>query len=385
VAVSAPPVAAVEPPRSAHGDAADARSGARRTKIAELKPRAPASVRERCEIAFDISGDGYRAEISDDWKRRLFGEHWEREARALQDRAAGWIDTASVQAFGVGYKSCGGEPTDELAIVAYVDRKQPRAKLRDPVPAYVRIPGLRRFPTDVVAIGRLQSHIFTKRVRPAMPGCSIGHRDLQGVGTLGLLVTKQGARGSGVFILSNSHVIALDGLACVGDDVVQPAPFDAGGVGGTIAKLHEWVPFDFTKRYWPNLVDAAIARVVRASSNVKRSIRDINIVPAAASFRIAAGMRVRKVGRTTGCTEGHVINADVRLTARHMKTSSASGPVRFRRQVLCTQFGMGGDSGSIVVNDRNEVVGLYAGGTERGCWFNRIEHVFDLLNIEIAK
>jgi V8-like Glu-specific endopeptidase len=96
-------------------------------------------------------------------------------------------------------------------------------------------------------------------------------------------------------------------------------------------------------------------------------------------------MRVRKVGRTTGCTEGYVINADVRLTARHMKTSSASGPVRFRRQVLCTQFGMGGDSGSIVVNDRNEVVGLYAGGTERGCWFNRIEHVCDLLNIEIAK
>jgi hypothetical protein len=383
VAVSAPPAAAAEPPRV--GDDAGHRRRRAHALFAERNAGAPARACERFEIAFEIVTDGDRAEISADWKRRLFAEQWDREARALQDHAAPWIDTASVQALGVGYKNCGGEPTDELAIVVYVDRKQPRSKLRDPVPADVHIPGLGRFRTDVVAIGRLQPHMFTKRVRPAMPGCSIGHRDLQGVGTLGLVVTKQGARGSDVFILSNSHVIALDGLADVGDDVVQPASFDAGGAGGTIAKLHEWVPFDFTRRYWPNLVDAAIARVVRANSNVKRTIRDIDVVPAATSLRITNGMRVRKVGRTTGCTEGRVINANVKLAARHMKTSSTSGLVRYRRQVLCTPFGMGGDSGSIVVNDRNEVVGLYAGGTERGCWFNRIEHVFDLLNIEIAK
>lgn len=383
LAVSAPPVAGAEP-RSTDGDG-DARSRAHRANIAELKPGTLSSVRERFEIAFEIITDGDRAEISDDWKQRLFGAQWEREACAFQDHAGDWIDARSVQALGVGYRSCNGEPTDELAIVVYVDCKRARDKLRNPVPSYVRIPGLGRFRTDVVAIGRLQAHAFTKRVRPAMPGCSIGHRGLEGVGTLGLLVTKRAARGSDVYLLSNSHVIALDGLADVGDDVVQPAAFDADGVSSTIANLQEWVSFDFTPRYWPNLVDAAIARVVRASSNVKSRIRDINVVPRAASFRITDGMRVRKIGRTSGLTEGHVINANVKLRARHMKTSSTSGLARYRRQVLCTEFGMGGDSGSIVLNDGNEVVGLYAGGTRRACWFNRIEHVFDLLQIQIAK
>lgn len=359
LAVSAPPVAAAEP-RST-------------------------SARERFEIAFEIITDGDRAEISDDWKRRLFGAQWERDMCALQEDARDWINATSVQALGVGYRSCGGEPTEELVIVVYVDRKRPRDKLRKPVPADIRIPGLGRFRTDVVAIGRMQPHTFTKRIRPAMPGCSIGHRDLEGVGTFGLLVNKRAARASDVYILSNSHVIALDGLADVGDDVVQPARFDGAGSGGTIAKLEEWISFDFTKRYWPNLVDAAIARVVRAGSNVKNRIREINVVPAAASVRITEGMRVRKVGRTSGYSEGYVINANVRLRAKHMKSSSTSGLVRYRRQVLCTHFGMGGDSGSIVLNDRNEVVGLYAGGARRGCWFNRIEHVFDLLKIEIAR
>lgn len=382
LAVSAPPVAAAEPP-SANGDG-DARRRARRTNIAELKPGALSSARERFEIGFEIITDGDRAEISDDWKRRLFGAQWEREACALQDDAGDWIGATSVQALGVGYRSCNGEPTEELAIVVYVDRKRARDQLRKPVPAHIRIPGLGRFRTDVVAIGRLQAHAFTKRVRPAMPGCSIGHRGLQGVGTFGLLVNKRAARESDVYILSNSHVIALDGLADIGDDVVQPAAFDVAGSSGTIAKLDEWISFDFTKRYWPNLVDAAIARVVGARSNVKSRIRDISVVPAAASFRITDGMCVRKVGRTSGYSEGSVINANVRLRAKHMKSSSTSGLVRYRRQVLCTHFGMGGDSGSIVLNDRDEVVGLYAGGTRRACWFNRIEHVFDLLKIEIA-
>jgi hypothetical protein len=345
------------------------------------------STREEFEVAFEIITDGDRAEISNVWKRRLFGQHWQREMRAIQDKHSSWINTRPVQAIGVGYRNFNGEPAKpkELAIVVYVDHKRPRDKVRKPVPDYVTIPGLGRFQTDVVAIGRLRTHEFTKRVRPAMPGCSIGHRDLQGAGTFGLLVRKSAARDSKVYILSNSHVLAMDGLADEGDDVVQPGAADVEGTSGTIAKLDDWIDFDFTTRYWPNLVDAAIARVVRASDNVRSAIRLMDgLVPAATSFQITDGMRVRKVGRTTGLTEGYVVNSNVRLRAEHMKNSSTDALVRYRRQVLCNEFGYDGDSGSIVLNDRDEVVGLYAGGTEDGCWFNRIEHVFDLLKLEIA-
>jgi len=342
------------------------------------------STREEFEVAFEIITDGDRADISAEWKRRLFGEHWPRMMRAHQDEANAWINTTAVQGLGVGNRTSEGRPTAELAIVVYVDSKRPRKKVRIPVPRHIVIPALGKFKTDVVAIGRLKTHPFTKRVRPAMPGCSIGHRDLEGVGTFGLLVKKRAAEGPDVYILSNSHVLALDGLAAIGDDVIQPGPYDVAGANGTIAKLAGWVPFDFTTRYWPNRVDAAIARVVRASSNVTNRVREINVVPLAASFQITEGMPVHKVGRTSGCTQSHVINPNAKLRARHSQTSSAYGLVRYRQQVLCKRIGVEGDSGSIVLNERDEVVGLYAGGGEDFCWFNKIEHVFSLLNVEIA-
>ncbi len=130
-----------------------------------------------------------------------------------------------------------GQRTDELVIVVYVDRKRPRNKVRKPVPPRIRIPRLGTFETDVVAIGRLEPLVFADHVRPAMPGCSIGHVDLDGYGTFGLLVKMQAGAGAGLFILSNSHVLALDGLAAVGDDIVQPGPADIDGESGKIAKL----------------------------------------------------------------------------------------------------------------------------------------------------
>jgi hypothetical protein len=341
------------------------------------------STREEFDVAFEIITDGDRAEVSDSWKEKLFGKNWKRAMRAIQEKHSGWINTRPVQALGVGYRSYNGEKTDELAIVVYVDHKQPRNDVRRLVPDYVSITGLGRFPTDVVAIGRLRTHEFTKKVRPAMPGCSIGHRNLEGFGTFGLLVKKKDDEGSNLYILSNSHILALDGFADEGDDVVQPASWDVDGTSGAIAKLHKWEPFDFTEQYWPNLIDAAIARVVRAGSNVKSAIRDIKVTPAAANFQITDGMRVHKVGRTTGHMDSRVINPNVKLRAEHLNANAAPALVRYRRQVLCNPFGEGGDSGSIVLNERDEVVGLYAGGTEGGCWFNRIEHVFNLLQIEL--
>ena len=286
--------------------------------------------------------------------------------RAIQDQADEWINTRAVQGLAVGTRSRDGRPTDELVIVVYVDRKRPpRRRCANRVPRRIVIPGLGTFETDVVAIGELAPLEFPDHVRPAMPGCSIGHVDLDGYGTFGLLVKKQAGQGSGLFILSNSHVLALDGLAAVGDDIVQPGPADIDGESGTIAKLADWVPFDFTTTGWPNLVDAAIARVLR-SNNVTNSIREINVVPVATSFEITEGMRVRKVGRSSDDMSGEVINPSANLKHKHMKTSTTRGYVRYADQVWCDRFAGPGDSGSIVLNDQNEVVGLVCCGVSIG-------------------
>ena len=73
----------------------------------------------------------------------------------------------------------GPDTMNELAIVVYVDRKRPPNKVRIPVPPLIDIPGLGRFETDVVAIGRLEPLIYADHVIPAMPGCSIGHCDME--------------------------------------------------------------------------------------------------------------------------------------------------------------------------------------------------------------
>ena len=54
-----------------------------------------------------------------------------------------------------------------------------------------------------------------------------------------------------------------------------------------------------------------------------------------------------------------------------------------RDQVLCTRYTAGGDSGSVVLNSRNRIVGLHFAGSESTSIFNRISHVFTLLDIDL--
>jgi hypothetical protein len=343
------------------------------------------STREVFVMAFEIITEGARANIPDALKRRWFGEHWARSMRAIQYRADQWINTEAVQGLGVGRRPVGGRRTNDRAHVVYVDWKLPRWKVRDPVPRRIRIPNLGTFETDVVATGQLAPLEFPDHVRPAMPGCSIGHRDMGGYGTFGLLVKKkQGGRAGELFILSNAHVLALDGLGAVGDDIIQPAPGDLDGVDGTVAKLAGWQPFNYATSGWPNRVDAAIARVVDNGS-VKKRIREIGIVPVGISSQVDEGMFVHKVGRSSDHTCGEVLETPAVTKYQLMKTLSTTRMVRFGDQARCDRFAGPGDSGSIVLNDQNEVVGMIAQGGPWACTFNKIAHVFSALNIEIAQ
>lgn len=325
------------------------------------------------EMVLEFVTEGGEASIPERQKA-VAHESFQREER--------WSHDAHIQGLGIGEIIRDGEMLQELSLRVYVERKLPKSQLDHPVPRTVRLPEYDiEVPTDVVSIGKVQLESNTIKVRPAIPGFGVGHRDTS-VGTLGCLVRKANTKSPTLYVLSNSHVLAEDGTAGKGDPILQPGPHDGGqNPGDVIGALENWVPFQFTDSSFPNYVDAAIAKVKK--SDVTSTIRLIG-VPRGVSTYLRRGMRVKKTGRTTDFTTGVIQDVNYRLGLSYRRPGGGKGRAGLRDQVLCTRYTAGGDSGSAVLNERNRVVGLHFAGSPSSSIFNKIEHVMRLLNIEIV-
>ncbi len=309
----------------------------------------------------------------------------------------------NVVATGIGYKRTGGKVTGDLCIICSVETKVAAAGLskRELVP-----PSVEGIPTDVHPTGPI--HVLkppTGRFRPAPGGVSTGHFNIT-AGTLGCLVKRD----EKIFILSNNHVLANSNNAEKGDIILQPGPFDGGKVtDDTIAKLSEFVPirfenqsggcflargisgfFNFLARtvgsgmrlfavdisHMENLVDCAIAEPVDGS-DVVNEILQIGTPSGVAEGEL--GMEVKKSGRTTGLTNGVI--EQVHATVRG--GFGAGRTALFTDQLIAGAMSQGGDSGSVVLNSENEVVGLLFAGSVNTTIFNRIQNVFGKMDITL--
>ncbi len=331
--------------------------------------------------------------------------------RALEERRDDLLDRRNVVAVGVGRKVVAGEETDELAIVASVIAKRPRETLP---PGELVPPTVDGVPTDVVRTGPIFAFQNPRdRFRPAPGGVSLGHASIT-AGTLGCLVRKQGR----LYILSNNHVIANSNDAAVGDPILQPGSADGGrNPADLIARLSEWVPIEFEggdggggspcaiagaaagilntaaaavgsrTRLRPvrvdaapaaaaNLVDCAIAEPLD-EADVSPEILQIGSIAGLAEGTL--GMSIKKSGRTTGLTTGTIQQIDVTVQVSY-------GPGRvatFVDQLLAGPISQGGDSGSAVLNDANQLVGLLFAGSINTTIINRIQNVFSALQLSL--
>lgn len=332
---------------------------------------------------------------------------------AKQTAIAKYLPQAGIVGMGIGYKTIDEQTTDELSLVILVEEKLPLAALTH---KRALLPIIHNVVTDVVQVGKLavlppvQTALNrTDRWRPAPPGVSIGHPKIT-AGTFGAVVREKVTGHK--LMLTNNHVAANSNDAVLGDDCLQPGPYDGGSPGDIIGKLHKFMEIDFGQvdsgdcplaesyAYVGNLIaelfrakhrmktiqsnpqainvmDAAVVKPLHVE-DIKDEILDIGIVTG--TIEAALGMEVMKSGRTTGLTAGSITLLDATVDVSYGGGRTA----RYERQILTGAMSAGGDSGSLLVkNGSLEAVGLLFAGSPQVTIYNPIDEVLHGLLIEI--
>jgi len=157
------------------------------------------------------------------------------------------LHKANTNSVGIGYKQVNGKKTDELSIVVGVRKKLPKAKLlfNDVLPLAFddvtvdvvetgQIKALEMEPRSIASIDPKQKH------RPICPGISVAHKNVS-AGTIACIVNRDGYP----TILSNNHVLSNSNDAEIGDEVLQPGPWDGGTSEDRVGRLLDFIPIDF--------------------------------------------------------------------------------------------------------------------------------------------
>ena len=320
-----------------------------------------------------------------------------------------WMEKANVVGLGVGLKEVAGKLSDELSLCVFVSQKLPPDVLSPddlvqktkspPKEVTEAIEGAtgKQISTDVVEVGQIfagveaphsRAQSLTGRMRPAMGGFSVGHKDIT-AGTIATAVYERLRDDHGIppryYILSNNHVLSNTNAGSLGDAVLQPGPYDGGTLPtDSIARLSRFVLIQLDppipRAQHRNFVDAALAEVPFEDCN-----REIYWIGHLKGWRTRAqvpiGLLVQKTGRTTNYTIGRVTHIHATVDVNY----GGGAVARFRDQILTTPMSAPGDSGSMVSDLDEKAVGLLFAGSSRTTVISYIEHVQNLLDIVVAE
>jgi hypothetical protein len=246
-----------------------------------------------------------------------------------------------------------------------------------------------------------------QQLDPPSCGCSVGPQGSGLTGTCGAVVF---AGDGDKHILSNNHVLAglvgtiqPDGISNGlpdGHPIQHVGRADDSGGAKPIALLASDTPSLRLSRFESNnmqvsLLDAALARCDPSGAVLPQLIEVGNIQPdPLPSGQITPGMRVQKVGRTTGLTHGIVSNdADHMTPAIGYQLNNGDKVFARFNNVFAVQSAGGGvfsdrgDSGSIILTDPDDededpqAIGLLFAGNGQLTWFFPMDFVFEELNI----
>jgi len=260
--------------------------------------------------------------------------------------------------------------SEKQCIRIYVVRKVPKEQLKPDEVIPEEIDGIC---TDVIEIGRIKAYqqVYDpkSRFRPAPAGVSTSRADEVAAGTVGwYFIAEDGM----LLVASNNHVWAKENQGKRGDPLAQPGLYDGGDPNkDTLYTLYDFVPISFSQTAL-NTVDVAVA----VPSNYTMIYISILNVGGVSGKRIPnEGEVVRKFGRTTGLTEGIVIDTSATLQVQYETSVAIFTDIIVIQGTLTSQPG---DSGSPTFTTQQEFVGLLFGGSEDGktsviCKYTNIE------------
>jgi hypothetical protein len=296
-----------------------------------------------------------------------------------------------------GVKRVAGSLVPEICIKVIVEKKK---DIKD-IPESERVPPeIKGFKTDVEERADVELHEDENTYRPLVAGTCIGTSSSPGVGTMGCFATvNAGAHAGKVVLLSNFHVLCpTDGTVPGNRRVGQPRH---NGCCSCCAcdEIGQVIDGEVLNA---NL-DCAIARIFTGGADPKdirwqeSAIIGVGLVAGAGPivtpgtrYSVMPGETVFKRGRTTEFTEGTVsLRGHVTTPMVYNEVPRITRVKTDQMQITPTapfiDFSMKGDSGSVIVNAKNEVVGLLFGGDPVSHFTvaNHIDYVTTRLNITI--
>lgn len=257
----------------------------------------------------------------------------------------------------IGLKETAGELTEDIVFQVFVVDKIEKDSLAPSEQIPKKIKG---YKTDVIKVPKAVNRVDSSEHRPVTGGVQIsngkGH-----VGTLGCFA--QLVADDTLVLLSNEHVLYSDG-AVAGDKIGQPnfenkccccCAYVDGEIGTILGPAIN-----------NSTVDCAIASVnpgIALDHILHNSMDDAELHIDGIDTAVV-GDNVRKIGRTSGLTQG-------RVRSINGPTASRNGQIFIRPVDTETfteskngkkAFSDGGDSGSIIIDESNNVIGLLWGG-----------------------
>ncbi|MGD8781303.1 MAG: trypsin-like serine protease [Ignavibacteria bacterium] len=292
-----------------------------------------------------------------------------------------FLETHLVHGISVGYKSVGGQETDQIALVAFVYEKLDTSHLKENeifrnVVAKIDT----EIATDVVVMHRPMEWYLnvskavvdvtenTATYRPLIGGCRIANESelYYHHGTLGFVADSTTSK-SQKCVVTNAHIVKNSMDNKIYQASVSKTEY-IGNVGNTAYSAK---------------VDGAQIKVTSGVETVNKILEIGNV---GGTKNAELNEVVQKYGYTTLLTEGKITNLSY--------AGTSVGGREFEDQIIISKvnssdppLGTNGDSGAAVVNkENNKIVGLLWGGENDGskAYASPIADVESELSIKVS-